>query len=284
MPELSSTFITFPRRTRLRLTGPDAVRFLNGQISNDVTKLNKTIALPACVCQLKGKVEALIWMAQDDEGGILVDGDWSQREALLTRLDRYLIADDCEWSDESDDAALIHLPSRDAVPKELAQYPWRSTRRFRDSGIDLWLAQGSLSKAREVINDLGLEEITPDSGESWQLFNAEQAHPLPGREITGEALPAELGLDGWAVDFHKGCYLGQEVISRVESVGGVKKKAVIVVTEEEISDQKQEISVSGTIKKIIPISLLTSHRGKTRTLCWGAPAAKAYEQWDLTQK
>jgi folate-binding protein YgfZ len=55
--------------------------------------------------------------------------------------------------------------------------------------------------------------------------------PEAGREINAEEFPAELGLDALAVSFHKGCYLGQEIISRIESVGKVKRALKLVETQ-----------------------------------------------------
>ena len=51
-------------RSLLELKGPDAVRFLNGQVSNDVDRDLSSVVVPACLCSLKGKVEALVWITK----------------------------------------------------------------------------------------------------------------------------------------------------------------------------------------------------------------------------
>jgi folate-binding Fe-S cluster repair protein YgfZ len=94
-------------RAVFRFTGPDRVRYLNGQVSNDVAKATESLAIPACLCTIKGKVEALVWIRADGES-LLVDGEGSQREALHARLERYLIADDCEIEDVSEQVRLYH--------------------------------------------------------------------------------------------------------------------------------------------------------------------------------
>ena len=88
-------------RAVFRLTGPDRVRYLNGQVTNDVSRGLSEHSAPACLCSLKGKVEALVWVSEV-EGALLIDGDYSQREQLFQRLDRYLIADDYELKDITD--------------------------------------------------------------------------------------------------------------------------------------------------------------------------------------
>src|SRR5690606_28867098 len=84
-------------RAVFRLVGPDRIRYLNGQVSNDVSKLDGG-SIAACLCAIKGKVEALVWIHADGEA-LVLDGELRQREFLRTRLERYLIADDCELED-----------------------------------------------------------------------------------------------------------------------------------------------------------------------------------------
>ncbi len=210
--EVEGRWIELPDRCVFRLSGPDRVRFLNGQVSNDVAGPLHEKAIASCVCSLKGKVEALVWVsaAGDD---LIIDGELKQREFLFNRLDRYLIADDCELADETDHWTLIHDFRDDAVGPE--------SRRLSSPGRDRWLHRGRDS-------DPDKATISP---EEWSVLQVRSGVPESGLEITGEEFPAELGLDGWAVDFHKGCYLGQEVISRIQSVGRVKRALRITIAE-----------------------------------------------------
>jgi tRNA-modifying protein YgfZ len=195
-------------RAVFRLSGPDRVRFLNGQVTNDVRKVTKELSLPACLCSIKGKVEALVWITDLGES-LLIDGELDQAEWIGQRLDRYLIADDCELHEETGQWKLIHH----FVPG--AGDP--ASRRLASSGFDRWKRSGDQG------NEALFSEITRLAALEWEILAVRSVLPLAGQEITGNEFPAELGLDEWAVDFHKGCYLGQEIISRIESVGRVKR-------------------------------------------------------------
>ena len=82
-----------PARLLLRLSGADALRYLNGQITRDLSRAIPGHALPACILTPKGKLCAplLIWKENDD---LLVEADPSLEEALIARLERYIVADD----------------------------------------------------------------------------------------------------------------------------------------------------------------------------------------------
>ncbi|MFT4546692.1 MAG: folate-binding protein YgfZ [Verrucomicrobiales bacterium] len=195
-------------RTVLRLSGGDRERYLNGQVSNDVRKLSGENAIAACVTTLKGKLDALVHITTLDEA-FLIDSEIELREPLHARLDKYIIADDCELEDVSDDWRLVHVLGRIET-----EHATRKSERFGQPGTDIWLPTDS-----EIPTDIDL--LTPAASESLRIRNGV---PKWGAELTPDTLPAEAGLDATAVDFHKGCYIGQEVISRIKSVGRVNRQ------------------------------------------------------------
>src|SRR5436190_16793445 len=79
---------------KLKVTGPDALRYLNGQVSNDVRRLQPGASLAACVCTHKGKLEALVQISRGAEDEYYVTADGALRDFLPLRLEKYLIADD----------------------------------------------------------------------------------------------------------------------------------------------------------------------------------------------
>jgi folate-binding protein YgfZ len=209
---LAGRWRLLPDRTILRVTGPDRVRFLNGQVSNDVSGPLDQQAVAACLCSLKGKVEALVWIHSEGDA-LLLDGEGGQRDFLHSRLERYLIADDCEIEDLSDEREVLHHFIEEA--------PGVSCRRVGEPGRDLLVPKGQAVGAEFP----GDKEI---GDEEWRLLETLALVPGAGLEIDGTTFPAELGLDAWAVDFHKGCYLGQEIVSRIRSVGRVKRVLELV--------------------------------------------------------
>ena len=94
--------------TVLRLSGPDRLRFLNGQVTQDVHLATRSTAVPACVLNAKGQLEAVCHIREEEES-YLIDAPIELRDSLFARLDRYLIADDVELTDESEDWHVAHL-------------------------------------------------------------------------------------------------------------------------------------------------------------------------------
>jgi len=213
---LEGRWVALQDRAIFRISGPDRVRFLNGQVTNDVSGHLDRESVAACLCSIKGKVEALVWISAEEDF-FLLDGELEQRDFLQSRLERYLIADDCEILDETDNLRLVHhfLPNAQGVV----------SLRLLSPGRDLFLGQGESVPFEPNL------EIKKEEYEEWTTLSG---IPRSGYEITGDEFPAELGLERRAVNFHKGCYLGQEIISRIQSVGKVKRRLRIIKTEEPV--------------------------------------------------
>lgn len=240
LPELNHSWRALRDRAIFRITGPDRVRYLNGQVTNDVSGKLEEHAIAACLCTIKGKVEALVWISSDGDS-LLLDGELIQREVLHARLERYLIADDCEITDVTDELVLVHhfFPEEPGVP----------SKRTQATGRDLFL-----SNREDTCFDSGAE-ITD---EHWLLLQTIAEIPRSGDEITGAEFPAELGLDSIAVSFHKGCYLGQEIISRIESIGRVKRRLRQVETDKSFEKGSQISNSLGEAGKTTRISISCS--------------------------
>ena len=216
--EINRRWVDLSDRAVFRLTGPDSVRYLNGQVTNDVTKVDKTNSLPACLCNAKGKVQALVWISKEGNS-LLIDGELSQRDEVFARLDRYLIADDCELGDETGKLRLIHHFDGDIGGAR--------SRRLTIPGYDRWI----------TVDNGELSEDLRIPGEKWEELELRSRIPKASKEITGSEFPAELVVNEWAVDFQKGCYLGQEVISRIKSVGRVKRQLSLIFADAFISQE-----------------------------------------------
>lgn len=202
---------------RLRLSGPDAARYLNGQVTNDVRKIPEGGALPACVTNHKGKLEAFVFLSRDAAGALFVSGPEELRDFLPPRLEKYLIADDCLLEELSETTALVHvLGTAESVGADLAEGErLAENRRFGIPGADVWTSPERVG--------FWLETRSPLSAGEVEILEVIHGVPAWGRELSPDILPPEAGLDATAVDFHKGCYIGQEIISRLRSVGRVNR-------------------------------------------------------------
>ncbi len=200
--------IDLSQRAKFRLSGSDRVRYLNGQVSNDVTRADSDRAISACVTTVKGGLEGLIWITVEAGGqAFFIDTDASLRESLFERLSRYIIADDVQLEDITGDYLLIHDLGEKATGI--------ASDRFALPGNDRWICPGDLPA--------GTDWMSPPAAE---VLRVEGGIPGWGNELKQGTFPAEALLELRSVDFHKGCYVGQEIISRLQSVGRVNRRLV----------------------------------------------------------
>lgn len=205
-------------RAKLRLTGSDRVRFLNGQVTNDVRKANANLSMPACVLNAKGKTDALVFISAGP-AELLIDAEAEQHETLVQRLDRYIIADDVTVEDVSGEFSLFHVTgeSAPALPNDAH---WRRAKRFGFVGWDL---VAPAAEHDSILQLLSAHEPLLDA-EAAERLRIEQGIPRWGLELTDQIIPVEANLADDAIDYAKGCYIGQEVISRMKMSGQMSKR------------------------------------------------------------
>ena len=210
-------FFDFSVRAKLSITGTDRFRFLNGQITNDLRKASETVALEACVLNAKGKLNAHIFIAALGES-FLIDAEPELREPLRTRLDRYVIADDVQIEDVTDEFSVFHVLAEESPKLEASRIV--SVHRFSTPGWDIW----SVPTRYDALRDqLSLTSIFIDSAAA-EVMRIEQGLPRWGRELTDDIIPIEANLERRTIDYEKGCYIGQEVISRIKMSGQTNKR------------------------------------------------------------
>jgi tRNA-modifying protein YgfZ len=210
-------FLDLSARAKLRVTGADRSRFLNGQITNDLRKVSETAAIEACVLNAKGKVNADIFITAVGEN-FLIDAEPELGDALRTRLERYVIADDVQIEEVTDEFSLFHVFA--VEPPAMRSGRIVSARRFSTTGWDIWTDPACHYAVRDE-----LASVYPfiDSAAA-DVMRIEQGLPRWGRELTDEIIPIEANLEQRTIDYQKGCYIGQEVISRIKMSGQTNKR------------------------------------------------------------
>jgi folate-binding protein YgfZ len=211
-------FFDFSGRTKLRITGNDRVRFLNGQITNDVRKATESAATEACVLNAKGKVNADIFLSAAPDC-FWVDADPDLQKALPARIERYIIADDVQIDDVTDRFSIFHVLSG-AAPDVADCQRILSTRRFAETGWDIWAD----SEFHDAVSRQLSSMFHFFDGASAEILRIEQGIPKWGRELTEQIIPIEANLEERTIDYEKGCYIGQEVISRIKMSGQTNKR------------------------------------------------------------
>jgi folate-binding protein YgfZ len=214
-------------RAKFNVTGKDRVRFLNGQLTNDILSLRAGSAIWACALTAKGKLCADLFVAPAKESHFL-DAESVRRESLLARLEKYIIADDVTLEDVTDAFGLFHLLDPVSAgaglptPESLGWAEETDTLlvasdRFGIPGIDLWFPANQAAVLQEKLQQ------SPIDSQAAENFRIEQGIARWGNELSEDVIPNEAGLDKRAINYTKGCYLGQEVISRIKSVGHVNR-------------------------------------------------------------
>lgn len=198
------------KRCLLAFRGPDAVRFLNGQLTQDTRDLGDR-ALASCVTDAKGRLQAFVHVFRGPDDSIWVEGPTEQEEEIEQRLTRYLIADDVEVENFSNNWRLVHVVDHPEAPDPGPGFI-RHAARVAADGFDLWLPG---------INSPELSILSPAEAETRRIT---ARIPAWGAELTAGMLPPEAGLDRNAISYHKGCYIGQEVLSRIKSAGRLNRK------------------------------------------------------------
>src|SRR5207247_5637280 len=130
-----ASFLDLSARAKFRIIGTDRLRFLNGQITNDLRKGSETAAIEACVLNAKGKMDAHVFVCALEEC-FLVDAHPILREKLRTILERYISADDVQIDDVTDQFSLFHVLSGESPTTDHGRIV--SVRRFAKPGWDIW--------------------------------------------------------------------------------------------------------------------------------------------------
>ncbi|MBB5040126.1 CAF17-like 4Fe-4S cluster assembly/insertion protein YgfZ [Prosthecobacter dejongeii] len=219
-------WVNLSTRAKWRLSGADRVRYLNGQVTNDVRTANSLTALYACVTNLKGKIEGDIFIhAAPDGESLLLDADTSLRESLGIRLERYIIADDAVLEDITDDWQLWHRispPNGTENPPSAEGHYLTNEYRFHLPGYDVWLPNTSAPPSETWLSEAEAETL--------RILNRVPAYP---HELNAETFPQEAGLESRAMSFTKGCYIGQEILSRIKTTGKMPRQLIAWTSETE---------------------------------------------------
>jgi tRNA-modifying protein YgfZ len=198
-------------RDVLRVGGPDAVAYLQGQLSQDVAGLAVGSSARSFVLQPAGKVDAWLRVSRLADDEVVLDVDPGHGEAVVSRLRRFLLrtkadVDPVDWR-----CVAVRGPGTDAAaPGALAEVHapagWPGV-----EGVDLLGPHVRAPLEAVAVGREAYEELRIICGV-----------PAMGAELTDATIPAEAGqwvIDA-SVDFTKGCFTGQELVARIDSRGG----------------------------------------------------------------
>jgi folate-binding protein YgfZ len=234
-------------RSRICLTGADRIRFLHGQVTNDAKKLRVGEGCYSAITTAKGKMESdLNIFALADE--LLLDFEPSLTEKISARLEKFIVADDVQIVDAAPHYGLLSVqgPKAAEVIRALSLFPKIPTQqlgsikisdatlgeiylannpRIGTSGFDLFIPNNSLGAVADKL--IAAAKQIGGRAIGWTAFETariEAGIPRFGADMDETNIPLECGIESRAIVYNKGCYIGQEVINRIHSVGHVNKE------------------------------------------------------------
>jgi tRNA-modifying protein YgfZ len=186
--------------------GADAIRFLNDLISQEIGDLEPGSVRRSLLLTPQGKLDHILWVLRgDNEVGLVVDA--GQGEDLAAKLGRYRIRVDVEIEPATTKRWLVVGPFGNDPGR------WTGDR----SAFVADLSWSNLQRTLVVGERPGLPTIEV---EGYELLRIEAGEPLMGVDVTDGTIPQETGLVGETISFNKGCFLGQELVARLDSRGG----------------------------------------------------------------
>ena len=212
----------------LRVRGADAVSFLQGQVSNDVTRLAADRSLLAGYHNAQGRVIALLRLLQLAPDDVLAILPRELVAGVLQRLGKFVLRAKVKLTDESPQWTITGLIGSPAAPLPAAHLPATVNGVTRiDASLALRVAQ---QPARWLLLSPAGQPLTVGGCSAagvalWQRLAIAAGEPQV-YAATSEAFVAQmLNLDALgAIAFDKGCYIGQEIIARAHYRGKVKRR------------------------------------------------------------
>jgi folate-binding protein YgfZ len=215
-------------RGKLSLKGPEAAEYLQGQLTNDIEALEPGEGCYAALLDRKGHMQAdmrVLRLAADE---ILVDTESEALPVARRHLEMYKVGREVEVEDLTEARALVSLIGpRSAELSGAPPLPEHACEELEVNGIerlavgtalgiDLFVAAGETERLRASLEEAGAVEVSPDAVE---ILRIEAGTPRFGAEMDSTTMPAEAGIVEIAVNFEKGCYIGQETVARLHYRG-----------------------------------------------------------------
>jgi folate-binding protein YgfZ len=221
-----------PELGTVAVTGRDRQSWLNGLVTSDLAHLEAGAASYGLVLVKVGRIVSDVWILPAGER-VLVGAPRERVGVLREHLERYLMMEDAAHADASDEFSWVFAHGPRAA--ELARTVAPAHAGFAGAGDATGLGGSVMAvpvgSADALVRDLVERGALEGSKGDWESLRVERYLPRFGVDYGEKNYPQEASLEKIAVSFNKGCYLGQEVVCRLEMRGHVIKKLVPVRLE-----------------------------------------------------
>ena len=215
-------------RVVIEVRGPDGAEFLQGQLTNEIEGLEPGRGCYAALLDRKGKMRADMSVLRIAADLIWVETATATADEVERHLDTYRIGREVEIErrDELGVISLIGPRSAELLGgkplgaeyshgiERIAEHDLRVV--SSEGGADLIGTAEALAAAADQLSAAGAEVV---SDEAAAIVRVEAGRPAFGAEMGNDTLTAEAGINDRAVNFKKGCYIGQETVARLHYKG-----------------------------------------------------------------
>jgi len=224
----------------LALSGEDAVSFLQGQVTNDVTQLNGSNAHLSAYCSPKGRMLAL-FLAFTHDDKLYLQFSQPILERVMKRLTMYVMRTKVDISDVSDDMCRfgINGPDAESIVSETLGTTPKKNYTLTTAAHSLIIKLPSIAghtryeiivdskQASDIRETLKAKCVEADTG-CWDWLDVQTGTPDVLATTQDQFVPQMLNLDVLnGINFKKGCYTGQEIVARTHYLGKVKRRTYL---------------------------------------------------------
>jgi folate-binding protein YgfZ len=233
---------------KVKITGKDAQNFLHRMISNDVQSLQPGKGIWALFLDIKGHVQGDFKLYRFQDFMMMVLQHYAL-ERVIKGLDRYVISEQLRMIDVSEEFGLFQIlgPNATAVlqskgvqslPSDELSFQSASINGIESEIIRIGTGYSILVPAASATDLLNFLDLQPIGQRAFNIFRIETGLPVLDLDFDDTNLPQESRLDK-AISFNKGCYLGQEVIARLDAQGHVNKILMGLESEAELKPEQK---------------------------------------------
>lgn len=228
-------------RTQLELTGKDRQKYLHNFCTNEIRNLRPGQSCEAFVTTIQGKIKAHIFVFAEEDS-LWIDSNPGYEDLLFAHLDKYLITEDVQFARRSAEfvefyvsgAKVMSRLSALGLPVADLEVHNHLRANLRNCPVSIrrvdWLAcpgcliQVSVSESDTVRQILTGGGLRPAGRAAFEGLRILAGLPAYGVDLTEANLAQEAARTDLAISFTKGCYLGQEPIARIDSMGHVNQE------------------------------------------------------------
>lgn len=220
-------------RSCIEIKGPDSTKYLQGQLSQDIEAIPTGASAPSLLLSPQGKLVAWVGVTRLGQERYMIDvhSDWS--DETHARLIRFLLRTDCEIVQRELTCITTFGPASASALSASSELVNKT-----DSGLEFQREQqwaglsvvhnfAKTSTIGELQSALGLSQTRPLDTATVDSLRVEAGIAEMGAELDETTIPATAGLVEQSASFSKGCYVGQELVEKIDAKGKEMPKRLV---------------------------------------------------------